>query len=95
MRVVGLSILKCLLLRLWSATLMMTLVAGQSTLLLPPDATDHLLACLPPSPILTGDIELNRSPECLCPARLPTPEMNQPRECSLVEPFASLERNAT
>lgn len=49
MRVVGLNILKYLLLRLASAALMMVLVAGQSTLLLPPDAADQLLVCLPQS----------------------------------------------
>jgi len=47
MRIAGWTILKFLLMRLASATLMLVLVSGQSELMLPPDATDHLLECLP------------------------------------------------
>ena len=43
----GLAILKYVLMRVASATFMLSLVAGQSALMLPPDATDHLLTCLP------------------------------------------------
>ncbi len=47
MRVIALTILRFLLWRIASAALMLSLISGQSALMLPPDARDQLLVCLP------------------------------------------------